>query len=89
MVTQTAGQSLFFQFRVVYIQHSAFYLLKRELPYKFFNTVMLKIETTEINCYWNGEKSHGQSPVQKLALGYFFDDWGLYLSVMHSMITLV
>lgn len=39
-------------------------LLKRELPDKFFNTVMLKIETTEINCYWNGEKSHGQSPVQ-------------------------
>lgn len=61
MVTQTAGQSLFFQSSL----HPTLFLslLKRELPYKFFKHSHVE-EATDINCYWNGEKSHGQSPVQ-------------------------
>lgn len=71
MVTQTAGQSLFFQFRVVYIQHSAFYLLKRELPYKFFKHSHVE-EATDINCYWNGEKISWSVSSIITSLGLFF-----------------
>lgn len=71
MVTQTAGQSLFFQFRVVYIQHCFFYLLKRELPYKFFKHSHVE-EATDINCYWNGEKISWSVSSTITSLGLFF-----------------